>query len=219
MQIQGVKNINFSSGRLTPEALEARATALENEQSSDFGIKPEYVADVLDGKLKKTQAGRKIVNMMVSGASFAAAAMSFKKVAPKLRHGIASATGKIASQFASFGKQVNNGNINQVADEMLKESSKIAQKGDGTLLRKATMKVLGEKNGTKALESLKRIGIETGGDVADTAIAIGAAVLAGREAGDIADGAQKEHTLRDALGDITKVMSVLPGVEVIPEIQ
>ena len=185
MQVQSIKNVNFTSGRLTPEALEERAMRLENNESDDFAIKPEAVADMLDGKLKKTETGRKTINFVVSAASFAAAALSFKKVAPKLR--------------------------------MQKESSKIASKGDGTIIKRVAIKVFGDKNGNKVINGLKQAGIETGGDVADTAIAVGAAVLAGREAGDIADETQKEHTLKDALGDLTKVVNAIPGVDILPE--
>ncbi len=214
MQVQGIKNINFTSGKLTPEILEAHASALESNDQN-FAIKPEHVVDLLDGKLKKSESGRKIVNTLVSGASFAAAALSFKKVAPKLRHGIASATGKIANNFGLFGKKIKIEGINQIAGEMTKDAEKIAQNGDGTILKNVVTKLLGEKKGIKVLNGFKKVGIETGGDVADTAIALGAAILAGREAGDIADETQKERTLKDAFGSITKVVNALPGSEII----
>ena len=218
MQIQSFRNLNFTSAKLTPEMLESRAEALENGDMPEFQISPERVADVLDGKLKKTESGRKAVNFLVSCTSFAAAAVSFKKVAPKLRHGIASATSRVAGKFGSLGKKVKSDNINQLADEMTKKSSKIAKNGDGTLLKDITLKLLGEKKGAKVLSGLEGIGIKNGGDIADTTIAVGAAVLAGREAGDIADDTQKEHTLKDALGDITKVISTIPGTEIISEL-
>lgn len=217
MQVQSIKNVNFTSGRLTPEALEERAMRLENNEGDDFAIKPEAVADMLDGKLKKTETGRKTINFVVSAASFAAAALSFKKVAPKLRHGVATATSRVAGKFANLGKKVSSEGINQIGSEMQKESSKIASKGDGTIIKRVAIKVFGDKNGNKVINGLKQAGIETGGDVADTAIAVGAAVLAGREAGDIADETQKEHTLKDALGDLTKVVNAIPGVDILPE--
>ena len=216
MQVRSIGNVSFKSNMLTPEVLEARASALESNEY-DFGVKPEVAADVLEGKLKETKMGRKLVNMLVSGASFAAAALSFKKVAPKLRHGIATATGRVANKFGNFARRTNNKNISQIAGEMSTEAVKVAAKGDGSVIKSFLVRVFGEKNALKVLGGLKQVGIETGGDVADTAIAIGAATLAGREAGDIADGAQKERTLKDALGDITKVMSALPGADIISE--
>ena len=99
MQVQNITGVNFSSGRLTPEALEARAQALED---GDFDIEkqinPELIADVLDGKLKKTETGRKAVNTIASVAGFTAAVVSFKRVGPTGRHGVAAASGGI------FGK-------------------------------------------------------------------------------------------------------------------
>ncbi len=218
MQVQGIKSINFSSGRLTPEALEARAMALEDTDGDVFTIRPEKVADVIDGKLRKTKTGRKIINTVVSALGFAGAVVSFKKVAPKLRSGIAAATGRIAGKVGNIGQRINNQNIHEVAGEMTKDAAKIAAKGDGTVIQKTALKILGEQRGAKAIEGLKQVGIETGGDVADTAIAVGAAVLAGREAGDIVDGAQKDLTLKDALKDIAKVASVIPGADVIPQL-
>ena len=85
---QMVQNRAQRQRRITPEALEAHAQALQNVSEGDFSVDPIIVADVLDGKLKKTKSGRKLVNFLVSGASFAAAVVSFKKVSPKLRIGI-----------------------------------------------------------------------------------------------------------------------------------
>ncbi len=205
MQVQGVRNINFTSAKVTPEMLEKRAMALENGEVNDV-ISTERVYNMIDNRLKKTKIGRKIINFVVSAAGFSAAVISFKKVAPKLRHGIAAATGRVAGKFGKMAKQVNNKNINQLADEVAQESSKLAAKGDGSLLKNVAIKALGDKNGTRVLNGLKQIGIETGGDLADSAIAIGAAVLAGREAGDIADEAQGEIRFQNALKDITKIV-------------
>lgn len=215
---QTVPNRQQAKARFTPEALEAHAQALQNVSESDFSVDPILVADVLDGRLKKTKSGRKLVNLLVSGASFAAAVVSFKKVSPKLRNGISNATSKIAGSFGNVGKKINSQNISDVADEMTKEAAKIAQKGDGSVLRRGITKVLGEEKGAKALDVLSKFGINTGGDAADTAIAVGAAVLAGREAGDIANDTQKDLTLKDAVRDITRVMNAIPGADVIGEI-
>ena len=68
----------------------------------------------------------------------------------------------------------------------------------------------------EALKGLKAVGIETGGDAADTAIAVGAAALAGREVGDIADGEQKEATLKGTLKDIAKVAGELGVADLLP---
>ena len=215
---QTVPNRQQTKARFTPEALEAHAQALQNVSESDFSVDPILIADVLDGRLKKTKSGRKLVNLLVSGASFAAAVVSFKKVSPKLRNGISNATSKIAGSFGNVGKKINSKNISDVADEMTKEAAKIAQKGDGSVLRRGITEVLGEEKGAKALDVLSKFGINTGGDAADTAIAVGAAVLAGREAGDIADDTQKDLTLKDAVRDITRVMNAIPGADVIGEI-
>lgn len=203
---------------ITPEALEARAQALENMQPGDFEVNPVLVADVLDGKLKKTKTGRAVINALVSGISFAAATVSFRRVAPKLRKGISGATGKIAANFRNIGSRLKITNMSDVADEMSKDASKLAQKGDGKLLKAGITKVFGEQKAQGVLDALKKVGIETGGDVADTTIAVGAALLAGREAGDIADDTQKELSLKDAVRDITKVMNALPGAEIVTEL-
>ena len=203
---------------ITPEALEARAQALENMQSGNFEVNPVLVADVLDSKLKKTKTGRALINALVSGISFAAATVSFKRVAPKLRKGISGATGKIAANFRNVGSRLKNTNISDVADEMSKDATKLAQRGDGRILREGITRVFGEKRGQNILDALKKVGIETGGDVADTTIALGAAILAGREAGDIADDTQRELSLKDAVRDISKVMSALPGAEIVAEL-
>ena len=108
--------------------------------------------------------------------------------------------------------------MSDVADEMSKDASKLAQKGDGKLLKAGITKVFGEQKAQGVLDALKKVGIETGGDVADTTIAVGAALLAGREAGDIADDTQKELSLKDAVRDITKVMNALPGAEIVTEL-
>lgn len=215
---QMVQNRAQRQRRITPEALEAHAQALQNVSEGDFSVDPIIVADVLDGKLKKTKSGRKLVNFLVSGASFAAAVVSFKKVSPKLRSGISNATSKIAGSFGSVGKKLKNKNISDFADEMTNEAAKIAQKGDGEVLKQGLTRILGENKSAKAMSILNKFGINTGGDAADTAIAVGAAVLAGREAGDIADDTQKELTLKDAVRDISKVMNAIPGADAVSEI-
>lgn len=209
MQIQNVTGVNFSSARLTPEVLEARAEALERgDFDIDKDFNPDVVADVLDGKLKKTETGRKLVNTLASVAGFSAAALSFRKVAPKLRHGIAAATSKVAGKIGNVGAKVKNDTISDVAKDMVENTSKLSAKGDGTLLKKGVTKLFG-KNADSVMNGLDKIGIKTGGDVADTAIAVGAATLAGREVGDIADETQKEATLKDTFKDLAKVAGAL----------
>ena len=88
----------------------------------------------------------------------------------------------------------------------------------GEALKQGLTRILGENKSAKAMGILNKFGINTGGDAADTAIAVGAAVLAGREAGDIADDTQKELTLKDAVRDISKVMNAIPGADAVSEI-
>ena len=216
MQVQNITGVNFSSGRLTPEALEARAQALED---GDFDIEkqinPELIADVLDGKLKKTETGRKAVNTIASVAGFTAAVLSFRRVAPKVRHGIAAATGKIAGKISGVDSRIKNDTMSELGQDMVENAGKLASKGDGSLLQRGINRVFGKKS-ESVTKGLKAVGIETGGDAADTAIAVGAAALAGREVGDIADGEQKEATLKGTLKDIAKVAGELGVADLLP---
>ena len=209
MQIQNVTGVNFSSARLTPEVLEARAEALERgDFDIDKDFNPDVVADVLDGKLKKTEAGRKLVNSLASVAGFSAAALSFRRVAPKLRNGIAAATSNIAGRIGNIGAKVQNEALSNMAKDMTENTAKLSGRGDGTILRRGVSKLFG-KNADSVMNGLGKIGIKTGGDVADTAIAVGAATLAGREVGDIADETQREATLKDTFRDLARVAGAL----------
>lgn len=220
MQVSNVSGVNFSSKfSITPEELEARAEALEKMEIRNFeeSINPEIIADVLDGKLKKTEKGRKIVNAIVSCTGFAAAALSFKKVAPKVRKGISAATAKVAKSFSSAGSKVNNKNIQEVASSMGEKAQEIAQKGDGTKLKAFVNRIFGKKAPT-VINGMEHLGIKTGADAADTALALGLATMTGREAGDRADNIQKEASLKDTVKDFVKIAGAFSGADVITDV-
>ena len=210
MQVSSVNGVNFKS-RLTPEVLEARAEALQN---TDFDLKAQEGADIfvdaIDKKLQKSEAGRKVIGFVVSAAGFAAAALSFKRVAPKLRTGIAAATKNIAQKAGNMlGK--NNKNINELTQTMAEQTEVIASGGTVPGFQKGIKRLLGEPRGEKVVGAFEKVGIKTGGDVADTTVAIGAATLAGREAGDIADDKTEEMALKGAIKDLAKVASAITG--------
>lgn len=210
MQVSGVNNTNFRG--LTPEALEARAMALEEADFDALPSKAGYMAaDMLDGRLKKSEKGRNLINALASGATFAAAVVSFKKFAPKLRGAIGHATTKIAHKLGSKAKGTKV--LAELADEVAQNGEKIASNGTGEVFTKFIKKITG-KHADGALKNLKKIGIETGGDVADLAIAGGAAILAGHEAGDIVDGKQKEATIGGVVKDFAKAASALSGMSI-----
>lgn len=205
-----VKNADFhrKNVKLTPELMAARAEAIEADGFElTEKIDPYSVANVLDKKLQKTEKGRKFVAFLASGATFAAAVVSFKKVAPKLRAAIGHATANVAKKFSSSAKDVKV--IKEVADEVAQNGEKIAN-GTGDGLQKLVNKVAGE-NADKVLNGLEKIGVKNGGDAADLAIAGGAAVLAGREAGDIAQDKQEKATIGGVLQDIAKVTAAFSG--------
>lgn len=96
--------------------------------------------------------------------------------------------------------------------DFISGAANACEKGSSKL-KEHIAKLVGPQKADELTKVLSKFGINTGGDAADTAIAVGAAVLAGREAGDIAEGTQ-EQSLGVTMGNISKVVNSIPGFDI-----
>ena len=147
---------------------------------------------------------------MASSAAFAATAVSFKKVIPKLRGAIGNRVSKIATSASQKAASKGKTTIAAIGNEVAENGKKIANEGSN-LLKRTLNKTLGDAKGQNVSDALGKVGIKNEMDVVDTAAALGIATFTSREAGDIVDEEHKERSLKDAVRDIAKIAGSMGG--------
>ncbi len=212
MQIQSVNTASFKGSSIKAQDIENYAQRLENANFDiEKSVNPEKIATAIENRLNKSEKGKKLISAAVASLGFAASVVSLKKALPKLRKGLATATSNLADKISSKMPDVKGKTatfIKQTLEGAAAQGKKIGEAGDATKFQEGIKKLFKGEAGENIVKTLDSMKIKTGGDAFDTVAATTAAVLAGKEAGDIAEDKHEEITLGSAVQDLAKVLNV-----------